>query len=187
MQVHQTAIEGALVLEPSVFSDARGYFLESFNAKNFEEQTGVSATFVQDNSSRSARGVLRGLHFQSAPSQAKLVRVSRGAIFDVIVDLRKASNTFMQWFGVELSEENFKQLWVPKGCAHGFLSLSDITDVHYKTDAYYSPATEGCILWNDPDLAIAWPLDKIAGQPSLSAKDMQGLSMRACAAQLKGE
>lgn len=187
MKIHQTTIDGAFVLEPDVYSDERGYFYESFNARRFEEKVGISTSFVQDNFSRSKQGVLRGLHYQSEPSQAKLIRVSRGAIFDVIVDLRSSSSTHLKWFSVELSEANFKQLWIPKGCAHGFLTLCEIADVHYKTDAYYSPAAEGCIMWNDPDLAIAWPLDKIAGQPSLSNKDMRGMTIQAYVAKFKVE
>ncbi len=185
MRVHPTTVEGALVIEPDVYSDERGFFFESFNVKHFQETIGISTSFVQDNSSRSKHGVLRGLHFQSEPSQAKLIRVSRGAIFDVIVDLRQSSSTFLKWFSVELSESNFKQLWIPKGCAHGFLTLSDFADVHYKTDAYYSPATEGCILWNDPDLAIPWPLKKITSHPLLSAKDMLGMTIQNYSARLK--
>jgi dTDP-4-dehydrorhamnose 3,5-epimerase len=169
-----TAIPEVLVIEPKVFGDARGFFLESWNARAFREATGVEASFVQDNHSRSARGVLRGLHYQLRQPQGKLVRVVRGAVFDVAVDLRRSSPSFGRWVGVELGEDNHRQLWVPPGFAHGFLVLSESADFLYKTTDYYAPEHERCIAWNDPDLAIAWP----AGiTPSLSDKDSRGLPL----------
>jgi dTDP-4-dehydrorhamnose 3,5-epimerase len=168
----RTSIPDVLVLEPRVFGDSRGFFFESHNERAFSEITGVEARFVQDNHSRSARGVLRGLHYQVEQAQGKLLRVVRGSIFDVAVDLRRASPTFGKWVGVELSEENNKQMWVPAGFAHGFLVTSETADVLYKTTDYYAPAHERCIVWNDADLGIAWP---DGPEPSLSAKDAQGL------------
>jgi dTDP-4-dehydrorhamnose 3,5-epimerase len=174
MKVVPTAIAGLLVLEPKVFGDARGFFFESFNQRVFAEATGVTSGFVQDNHSRSARAVLRGLHYQVQHPQGKLVRVVRGAVFDVAVDLRRSSPTFGRWEGVELSEENQRQFWVPPGFAHGFLVLSDTADFLYKTTDYYAPQHERCIAWNDPALAIAWP----AGiAPVLSAKDALGVAL----------
>ena len=175
MKVIRTAIPEVVVLEPTVFGDARGFFFESHNNRRFKEETGVEVAFVQDNHSRSSRGVLRGLHYQIEQPQGKLLRVVRGAIYDVAVDIRRASPTFGQWVGVELSEENNRQMWVPVGFAHGFLVTSDTADVLYKTTDYYSPAHERCIAWNDADLAILWP----AGvSPSLSAKDARGLAFK---------
>ena len=171
MNVVRTAIPDVLVLEPRVFGDSRGFFFESHNHRAFAEATGLGAAFVQDNHSRSARGVLRGLHYQVEQPQGKLLRVVRGAIFDVAVDLRHASPTFGKWVGIELSEENNRQMWVPPGLAHGFLVTSETADVLYKTTDYYAPAHERCIAWNDPDLGIEWPIDV---PPSLSAKDSQG-------------
>jgi dTDP-4-dehydrorhamnose 3,5-epimerase len=171
-----TAIPDVLVLEPRVFGDARGFFFESYNERGFAEVTGVDTRFVQDNHSRSSRGVLRGLHYQIEQAQGKLLRVVRGSIFDVAVDLRRASPTFGKWVGVELSEENNRQMWVPKGFAHGFLVTSETADVLYKTTDYYAPAHERCILWNDADLGIAWP---DGPGPSLSAKDALGLPFSA--------
>lgn len=174
MKATPTAIPEVLVIEPKVFGDARGFFLESWNARAFREATGVEASFVQDNHSRSARGVLRGLHYQLRQPQGKLVRVVRGAVFDVAVDLRRSSPSFGRWVGVELGEDNHRQLWVPPGFAHGFLVLSESADFLYKTTDYYAPEHERCIAWNDPDLAIAWP----AGiTPSLSDKDSRGLPL----------
>ena len=173
IKVTPTAIADVLLLEPRVFGDERGFFLESFNAKTFADATGVCADFVQDNHSRSARGVLRGLHYQLLQPQGKLVRVVRGAVFDVAVDLRRASGTFGQWVGVELSEQNHRQLWVPAGFAHGFLVLSESADFLYKTTDYYAPQHERCIAWNDAGLGIDWP--DVGAAPSLSAKDAQGL------------
>ncbi|HLF44416.1 MAG TPA: dTDP-4-dehydrorhamnose 3,5-epimerase [Acidimicrobiia bacterium] len=158
------------ILEPRVFSDDRGYFYESFNQRTFEEATGVSTRFVQDNHSRSVKGVLRGLHYQLPPAaQGKLVRVTRGAIFDVAVDIRLSSPTFGDWVGYELSEDNFRQLWIPHGFAHGFLALTDVADVQYKATAYYDQDLDRTIRWDDPDIGIDWSLDGIT--PIVSAKD----------------
>lgn len=168
MKVIETELPGVLVLEPQVFGDARGFFLESYNRERFHAATGVDVDFVQDNHSRSARGVLRGLHYQIRQPQGKLVRVVSGAVFDVAVDLRRASPTFGRWAGVELSAENQRQLWVPAGFGHGFLVLSDSADFLYKTTDYYAPEHERGIAWNDPAIGIRWPLD---GEPRLSAKD----------------
>ena len=172
MKAIPTAIPEVLIIEPKVFGDARGFFFESFNQKAFQQATGADVYFVQDNHSRSGKGVLRGLHYQIEQAQGKLVRVVRGAVFDVAVDIRKASATFGQWVGVELSESNQRQLWVPPGFAHGFLTLSDTADFLYKTTDYYAPAHERCIAWNDPALAIDWPLS--GGEPLVSAKDATG-------------
>ncbi|MEK8045663.1 dTDP-4-dehydrorhamnose 3,5-epimerase [Ideonella margarita] len=170
MNVVKTAIEGVLILEPKVFGDTRGFLMESFNQKRFDEAVGSPVRFVQDNHSRSAKGVLRGLHFQNAPhAQGKLVRVTAGAVFDVAVDIRKGSPTFGQWVGTELSGENHRQLWIPPGLAHGFLVLTDTADFLYKTTDYYAPQAEGAVAWNDPDLAIAWP--DVGMAPQLSGKD----------------
>jgi dTDP-4-dehydrorhamnose 3,5-epimerase len=169
-----TALPEVVLLQPKVFGDARGFFLESFNARVFREATGMEANFVQDNHSRSGRGVLRGLHYQLRQPQGKLVRVVRGEVFDVAVDVRRSSPRFGQWVGVELSEDNQRQLWVPPGFAHGFLVLSDSADFLYKATDYYAPEHERCVAWNDPALAIAWP----AGvTPILSAKDAAGLPL----------
>lgn len=176
MKATPTAIPDVLVIEPKVFGDARGFFFESFNQRAFNEAVGSEVCFVQDNHSRSGKGVLRGLHYQVEQAQGKLVRVVRGAVFDVAVDIRRTSPTFGQWVGVELTEENHKQLWVPAGMAHGFLVLSETADFLYKTTDYYAPAFERSIAWNDADLGIAWP---DAGVPvNLSAKDVAGLSLR---------
>jgi dTDP-4-dehydrorhamnose 3,5-epimerase len=172
MKVTPTAIPDVLIIEPKVFGDARGFFFESFNQRVFEEATGVSQAFVQDNHSRSARGVLRGLHYQIQKPQGKLVRVVRGSVFDVAVDIRRPSPTFGQWVGVELSEDNHRQLWVPPGFAHGFLVLSESADFLYKTTEYYAPAHERCILWSDQAVGIDWP--SIGFEPILSPKDLQG-------------
>jgi len=170
MNVETTAIDGVLLLQPRVFGDARGFFLESFNQQAFDAAVGRHVEFVQDNHSRSARGVLRGLHFQKgARAQGKLVRVTAGAAFDVAVDIRRDSPTFGRWVGVELSADNHRQLWVPPGLAHGFLVLRDGTDFLYKTTEFYSPQDEGAVRWDDPDLAIAWP--DVGEPPRLSAKD----------------
>ena len=171
MNVIRTAIPEVVLIEPKVFGDARGFFFESFNQKAFNEATGTNPQFVQDNHSRSAKGVLRGLHYQIQQPQGKLVRVVRGAVFDVAVDIRKSSPTFGRWVGAELSEDNQHQLWVPPGFAHGFLVLSDMADFLYKTTDYYAPQYERSILWNDSDLNIDWPI----GEPILSNKDRQGL------------
>ncbi len=172
MKVTPTTIPDVLVIEPRVFGDARGFFLESFNQKAFNEATGLALDFVQDNHSRSAKGVLRGLHYQLQQPQGKLVRVVRGAVFDVAVDIRKHSPTFGQWTGIELTEDNHKQFWVPAGFAHGFLVLSESADFLYKTTDYYAPAHERCIAWDDPAIGIQWP--DIGMPPQLSAKDQQG-------------
>jgi dTDP-4-dehydrorhamnose 3,5-epimerase len=174
MKATPTAIPDLLVIEPKVFGDARGFFYESFNQKAFNVATGLNLNFVQDNHSRSTMGVLRGLHYQIQQPQGKLVRVVRGSVFDVAVDIRKSSPTFGQWVSIELSEENHKQLWIPAGFAHGFMVTSDSADFLYKTTDYYTPEHERCIAWNDPALGIQWPLT--AG-PSLSAKDLQGLAL----------
>ena len=171
MKVTRLAIPDVVLIEPKVFGDARGFFFESFNQKAFNEATGTNHQFVQDNHSRSAKGVLRGLHYQIQQPQGKLVRVVRGAVFDVAVDIRKSSPTFGRWVGAELSEDNQHQLWVPPGFAHGFLVLSDMADFLYKTTDYYAPQYERSILWNDSDLNIDWPI----GEPILSNKDRQGL------------
>ena len=176
-QVTQTPIDGVLVLEPKVFGDARGFFFESFNAKDFEQATGLKETFVQDNHSKSAKGVLRGMHYQVQHAQGKLVRVTQGAVFDVAVDIRKGSPTFGLWFGLELSAENKKQLWIPAGLAHGFLVISDSAEFLYKTTDYYHPEFERSILWNDPAIGIEWPLHLLDAQPLLSAKDIAALTL----------
>ena len=170
-QVTSTPIDGLLVLEPKVFGDARGFFFESFNARDFEQATGLKATFVQDNHSKSVKGVLRGLHYQVQHAQGKLVRVTQGAVFDVAVDIRKGSPTFGQWFGLEISAENKKQLWIPAGFAHGFFVTSESAEFLYKTTDYYHPEFERSLLWNDPAIGIEWPLHLIHGLPLLAAKD----------------
>ncbi|TSA20089.1 MAG: dTDP-4-dehydrorhamnose 3,5-epimerase [Betaproteobacteria bacterium] len=175
MQVIETTIPGVLLIEPKVFGDARGFFFESWNARAFHAQTGVEALFVQDNHSRSAQGVLRGLHYQWQNPQGKLVRVVQGAVFDVAVDLRRASKTFGHWFGAELSEANQRQMWVPPGCAHGFLVRSEFAEFLYKTTDYYAPDDERCIAWDDPTIGIDWGLNGAA--PLLSVKDQQGVSL----------
>lgn len=181
MSVEPTAIDGVLILQPKVFGDERGFFMESFNQQRFDEAVGQKTAFVQDNHSRSTKGVLRGLHYQLAPhAQGKLVRVTRGSVFDVAVDLRRSSPTFGRWVGVELSQENHRQLWLPAGMAHGFLVTSDSADFLYKTTDYYAPAAESCIRWDDPDLAIAWP--DVGMAPTVSAKDAKGALFRDCAA-----
>jgi len=172
MQVSETSIPGVLLLEPKVFGDARGFFCETWNARVFRAATGVEAHFVQDNHSRSAQGVLRGLHYQIQNPQGKLVRVVRGAVFDVALDLRRSSPTFGRWFGAELNEENQRQMWVPPGCAHGFVVLSDFADFLYKATDYYAPEHERCIAWNDPTIGIAWGV----AEPVLSAKDGRGVA-----------
>jgi dTDP-4-dehydrorhamnose 3,5-epimerase len=177
MKVIPTAIAGPLILEPKVFGDARGFFMESYNARAFHEATGLDVSFVQDNHSRSGKGVLRGLHYQIQQSQGKLVRVVRGSVFDVVVDLRRSSPTFGRWVGVELSEENNRQFWIPPGFAHGFLVTSDSADFLYKTTDYYAPEHERSLAWNDPDVGVEWPLD---GEPLLSAKDLAGKRLSEC-------
>ena len=172
MQATPTELPEVLILEPKVFGDARGFFMESFSQRAFDAAVGRHVEFVQDNHSRSARGVLRGLHYQLAPhAQGKLVRVSSGSVFDVAVDMRRSSPRFGRWVGVELSAENHRQLWIPPGFAHGFLVLSESADFLYKTTAYYAPECESGVRWDDPDLGIAWPLG--GEEPALSAKDAQ--------------
>jgi dTDP-4-dehydrorhamnose 3,5-epimerase len=170
LNIVRTGIDGLLVLEPKVFGDARGFFLESYNAREFDRAVGAEVRFVQDNHSRSSRGVLRGLHYQLPPhAQGKLVRVVQGAVFDVAVDLRPGSSTYGRWFGTELSSDNHRMMWLPPGLAHGFLVLSDAADFLYKTTAYYAPSAERCLRWNDPTLAIRWP--DAGGPPILSPRD----------------
>ena len=172
MQVSPTAIADVLVIEPKVFGDERGFFLESFNQKAFNAAVGRDVAFVQDNHSRSRKGVLRGLHFQQTPhAQGKLVRVIQGSVFDVAVDIRRNSPTFGRWVGIELSAANHKQLWIPAGLAHGFLVTSDSADFLYKTTDYYEPASERALRWDDPAFGIAWP--DIGEPPTLSTKDAQ--------------
>lgn len=176
MQIVDTAIPEVKIIEPRVFQDERGFFLESWNAEAFRSQ-GLDVDFVQDNHSRSARGVLRGLHYQLTQPQGKLVRVARGRVFDVAVDLRRSASTFGQWVGVELSEDNKRALWVPPGFAHGFVALEDGTDFLYKCSAPYVPSDERCVMWNDPDIGIDWPLDDL--EPLVSGKDQQGKPLAA--------
>lgn len=171
MKVTPTAIPDVLLIEPRVFGDARGFFFESFNQKMWEEFTGLKTIFVQDNHSRSEKGVLRGLHYQIKHPQGKLVRVIQGEVWDVAVDLRKSSETFGRWFGCVLSAENKHQLWIPEGFAHGFFVVSDAAEFLYKTTNYYAPQYERCIRWDDPTLSIDWP---VSGEPLLSEKDRQG-------------
>lgn len=172
MRVVNTSIPDVLIIEPTVFGDARGFFFESFNQGLFDEAVGAKTDFVQDNHSRSSKGVLRGLHYQIKKTQGKLVRVTSGAVFDVAVDIRRSSPTFGQWVGAELSEQNHRQMWVPAGFAHGFLVLSDTADFLYKTTDYYAPEYERCIIWNDGDLNIEWP--DLGREPALSKKDSAG-------------
>jgi dTDP-4-dehydrorhamnose 3,5-epimerase len=174
MNVIKTTIPDVIILEPNVFGDDRGFFYESFNQSNFEAGIGRKVTFVQDNHSKSIKNVLRGLHYQIKQPQGKLVRVTLGEVFDVAVDIRKSSPTFGQWVGVILSAKNKKQLWVPEGFAHGFVTLSESAEFLYKTTDYYSPKHERSILWNDTHINIAWPFE---GAPSLSAKDQQARSL----------
>ena len=173
MKATRLSIPEVVLIEPKVFGDARGFFFESFNQKAFNEATGTHHAFVQDNHSRSSRGVLRGLHYQIQQAQGKLVRVARGAVFDVAVDIRGSSPTFGQWVGAELTEDNQHQLWVPPGFAHGFVVLSESADFLYKTTDYYSPEHERCIRWDDPTIGIDWPALDVAIQ--LSAKDQAGV------------
>lgn len=172
MKVTATAIADVLVLEPKIFGDDRGFFFESFNARVFAQATGLNVTFVQDNHSKSARHVLRGLHYQTQQAQGKLVRVVAGEVFDVVVDVRPESPTYGKWVGEILSAQNQRQMWVPPGLAHGFLVLSESTEFLYKTTDYYAPEFERCIAWNDKKLNIDWPLS--GATPSLSAKDALG-------------
>ncbi|MBT3507630.1 MAG: dTDP-4-dehydrorhamnose 3,5-epimerase [Methylococcales bacterium] len=170
MKIIPTAIADVFIIEPKVFGDERGFFLETFQAKRYQKEVGIMLPFVQDNSSRSSYGVLRGLHFQRTKPQGKLVRVAQGEVFDVAVDIRKNSPTYGQWVGACLSDKNKRQLWAPPGLAHGFLVLSDTADFEYKCTDYYDPSDEGCLLWNDSDIAVQWPTDT----PILSEKDRAG-------------
>ena len=167
MKIRHSKLKDCVIIEPRVFGDERGFFLETFQAVRYKQEAGIDLPFVQDNHSRSARGVLRGLHFQKTKPQGKLVRVVRGEVYDVALDIRKGSPTFGEWEGVILSEDNKKQFWVPPGFAHGFLVLSDMADFEYKCTDYYDPSDEGSVLWNDPDLNIPWPIVT----PILSDKD----------------
>lgn len=171
MNLKKTNISDVFIIEPKIFGDSRGFFLETFNHKRYEELLDVQLNFVQDNHSRSTKGVLRGLHFQENNPQGKLVRVVRGEVFDVAVDIRRDSPTYGQWASALLNEENKNQFWIPPGLAHGFLVLSDIADFEYKCTSYYDPTSEGCLIWNDPDVNIQWPsIDNIL----LSEKDKIG-------------
>lgn len=174
MQVIETKIPDVKIINPKVFGDQRGFFLETFEQKRYQEKLEINLTFVQDNHSRSQKNVLRGLHFQKQNPQGKLVRVVRGEVFDVAVDIRKDSLTYGKWVGVLLSEENKSQLWIPPGLAHGFLVLSDIADFEYKCTNYYDPNSEGCLLWNDPTVNITWPIST----PILSEKDKLGKTLQ---------
>jgi len=175
MTIIPTDIPDVLIIEPQVFGDERGFFMESFNQRRWEELTGLKKTFVQDNHSRSVKGVLRGLHYQTGQPQGKLLRVVQGEVFDVAVDLRKSSSTFGKWVACNLSAQNKRQFWVPEGFAHGFLVLSETAEFLYKTTDYYAPEFEQCIRWDDPELAIAWPLND---HPLLSAKDAAGVAFK---------
>lgn len=176
MNVIPTTIPDVLVFEPDVFGDDRGFFFESFNQKKFEKAVGRKVEFIQDNHSKSVKGVLRGLHYQLPPyAQGKLVRVVQGEVCDVAVDIRRSSPTFGKWVGITLSAENKKQLWIPEGFAHGFITLSDTAEFLYKTTNYYAPDFERCIKWDDPSINIAWPFDSV---PVLSNKDAKGVNLR---------
>ena len=181
MKTSATSLPGVLILEPRVFEDERGFFFESFNQRVFDALTGTSYQFVQDNHSRSGKGVLRGMHYQTWQPQGKLVRVVRGSVFDVVVDIRQGSPNFGQWFGLELSEHNQRMLWMPPGLAHGFLVLSVTAEVLYKATDYYAPRYEATLMWNDPQVAIAWPLAQYGiSQPLLSDKDRSGVCLLDC-------
>lgn len=173
MNMFATSIPDVMIFEPKIFGDERGFFYESFNAKDFENATGIKANFVQDNHSKSVKNVLRGLHYQTEQTQGKLVRVIQGEVFDVAVDLRRSSKTYGRWVGETLSAENKRSMWVPEGFAHGFLVLSDTAEFLYKTTDFYAPAYECAIKWDDPTIGIQWPINV---QPELSAKDSAGLS-----------
>ncbi len=180
MKVMNTCLDGAIVIEPDVFGDERGFFLETFQAERYGKILGDDLEFVQDNYSRSTKGVLRGLHFQKTKPQGKLVRVVAGKVFDVAVDIRETSPTFGQWYGVELSGDNKRQFWIPPGLAHGFIVLSDSADFEYKCTSYYDSSDEGCLIWNDPDINIQWPVGTESSEisPLLSEKDQKGLKFR---------
>ena len=167
MKVSETRLPGVLIIEPKVFGDQRGFFLETFHKQRYEELVGIRHTFVQDNHSRSHRGVLRGLHFQTRRPQGKLVRVARGEVFDVAADVDPKSATFRQWVGTSLSDENGRQMWIPPGYAHGFLTLSEVADFEYKCTDFYDPSSEAGVIWNDAELAISWPYE----DPIVSDKD----------------
>ncbi len=175
MKVTPGALPEVLILEPTVFGDERGFFMESYHQRVFRDAAGIDATFVQDNHSRSTRNVLRGLHYQIKQAQGKLVRVVVGETFDVAVDMRRSSPRFGRWMGQRLSAENHRALWIPAGFAHGFLALSEAAEVLYKTTDYFAPLHERCVAWNDPDIGIVWPL---AGTPLLSAKDRRGVALK---------
>jgi dTDP-4-dehydrorhamnose 3,5-epimerase len=172
--VTETALPGVVILEPEVFGDDRGFFFESYNAKTFESLTGQAPVFVQDNHSRSSRGVLRGLHYQIQHAQGKLVRATVGEVFDVVVDMRRSSATFGKWIGVTLSASNKRQVWVPPGFAHGFVTLSESAEFLYKTTDYWAPEYERTVLWNDPTIGVEWPIDQ---EPLLAKKDKDGLPL----------
>lgn len=178
MKIIPTSIPDLLIIEPQVFGDARGYFYESFNERTFREKTGVELKFVQDNHSHSAKGVLRGMHYQIQQAQGKLVRCTRGVVYDAAVDMRKSSPTFGQWAGVELSEENKRMFWIPPGFAHGFVVISDEADFLYKATDYWAPEHERSLLWNDPAVGIEWPLEGIT--PLLKPKDENGIPLAQC-------
>jgi dTDP-4-dehydrorhamnose 3,5-epimerase len=176
MEVIDTPLVGVKIIQPKVFGDSRGFFLETFEKKRYQELLNIDLEFVQDNHSRSSKGVLRGLHFQNERPQGKLVRVVRGEVFDVAVDIRPDSPSYGEWYGVRLSEENKTQFWVPPGLAHGFVVLSDVADFEYKCTDYYAPDLEGCLLWNDPEVGIEWPAE--IENPLLSEKDKLGKTLR---------
>ena len=179
MKVIPTKIEGLVIIEPKVFGDERGFFVETFQAQRYREEAGIDLPFVQDNRSRSSHGVLRGLHFQISNPQGKLVRVSRGSVYDVAVDIRRGSRTFGEWVGVELSEDNHRQFWVPPGFAHGFVVTSESADFEYKCTDYYAPDDEGAIVWDDSELGIDWPVSN----PKVSQKDAAAGTLRQWAEQ----
>ncbi len=174
MEIIDTPLVGVKIIQPKVFGDSRGFFLETFEKKRYQEMLNIDLEFVQDNHSRSSKGVLRGLHFQNTNPQGKLVRVVRGEVYDVAVDIRPDSPSYGQWYGVLLSEENKTQFWVPPGLAHGFVVLSDVADFEYKCTDYYAPELEGCLIWNDPEVGIEWPVEN----PLLSEKDKLGKTLR---------
>lgn len=176
MEVIDTPLVGVKIIQPKVFGDSRGFFLETFEKKRYQELLNIDLEFVQDNHSRSSKGVLRGLHFQNERPQGKLVRVVRGEVYDVAVDIRPGSASYGQWYGVLLSEENKTQFWVPPGLAHGFVVLSDVADFEYKCTDYYAPELEGCLLWNDPEVGVEWPSE--IENPLLSEKDKLGKTLR---------
>tara|TARA_B100000029_G_scaffold511825_1_gene606862 strand:- start:1286 stop:1828 length:543 start_codon:yes stop_codon:yes gene_type:complete len=173
MEIKDSPLQGVKVIKPKIFEDQRGLFFESYNKKEFEKEVGIHPNFVQDNYSRSRKDVLRGMHFQINRPQGKLIRVTKGEIFDVVVDLRKDSETFSKWFSMTLSEENKEQLWVPSGLAHGFIVISEFAEVAYKTTDYWYPEFEKTLLWDDPQVGIEWPIAK----PLLSKKDSEGLKL----------